>query len=106
MTPLEASLKKNHATVYETLYGNYEYSPGIAKYKVGDFVRTSVDKGAFEKESTAKWTTEVFQITKVQLTNPVTYHISDLKGEEILGSFYEPELQPATKPATKPAKRK
>ena len=32
-------------------------------------------------------------IEKVLNTNPVTYKINDLKGEEIKGSFYEQELQ-------------
>ena len=34
-----------------------------------------------------------FTITEVKRTSPVTYKITDLNGEEIKGSFYEPELQ-------------
>ena len=36
---------------------------------------------------------EVFLIKKVKNTAPWTYVISDLKGEEIVGTFYEKELQ-------------
>ena len=36
---------------------------------------------------------EVFVITKVENTVPWTYVIIDLKGEEIVGTFYEKELQ-------------
>ena len=36
---------------------------------------------------------KIFVIEKVLNTNPVTYKINDLKGEEIKGSFYEQELQ-------------
>ena len=36
---------------------------------------------------------KVFVITKVQNTVPWTYVISDLKSEEIVGIFYEKELQ-------------
>ena len=32
-------------------------------------------------------------ITEVKRTSPVTYKIADLNGEEIMGTFYEPELQ-------------
>ena len=32
-------------------------------------------------------------ITKVKITNPWTYVISDLKSEEIDGTFFEKELQ-------------
>ena len=36
---------------------------------------------------------EVFKISKIQLTIPVTNKITDYNGEEIQGSFYEQELQ-------------
>ena len=36
---------------------------------------------------------EVIKISKIQLTIPVTYKITDYNGEEIQGSFYEQELQ-------------
>ena len=35
----------------------------------------------------------MFKISKIQLTIPVTYKITDYNGEEIQGSFYEQELQ-------------
>ena len=35
----------------------------------------------------------VFTISKIQLTIPVTYKITDYNREEIQGSFYEQELQ-------------
>ena len=35
---------------------------------------------------------KVFKISKIQLTIPVTYKITDYNGEEIQGSFYEQEL--------------
>ena len=34
-------------------------------------------------------------VDKVMLTKPVTYHIVDLLGEKVEGSFYEKELQKA-----------
>ena len=36
---------------------------------------------------------EVFAISKIKDTVPLTYVVSDLSGEEITGSFYEKELQ-------------
>ena len=36
---------------------------------------------------------EVFVIKKVKNTVPWTYIINDLNGEEIIGTFYEKELQ-------------
>ena len=34
-----------------------------------------------------------FTISKIKLTIPVTYKITDYNGKEIQGSFYEQELQ-------------
>ena len=39
------------------------------------------------------WSEEVFIIKKVKNTVPWTYVIDDLNGEEIIGTFYEKELQ-------------
>ena len=39
------------------------------------------------------WSEEVFVIKKVKNTAPCTKVISDLNGEEIVGTFYEKELQ-------------
>ena len=47
----------------------------------------------FDKGYTQRWTEEVFKISKIQLTIPVTYKITDYNEEEIQGSFYEQELQ-------------
>jgi len=53
-------------------------------------------KKFFEKSFTPNWTEEVFTISKIQRTNPVTYKINDLNDEEIQGTFYEQEFQKTT----------
>ena len=63
------------------------------KFSVGDKVRISKKKKTFEKGYTTRWTEEIFTIVEVKRTSPVTYKIADLNGEEIKGTFYEPELQ-------------
>ena len=64
------------------------------KFKVGNYVRISKHKNIFAKGYTQNWSEEIFVINKVQNTVPWTYLINDLKnGEEIMGSFYEKELQ-------------
>ena len=62
------------------------------KFKNGDIVRISKYKNIFEKGYVPNWSEEVFVIKKVKNTFPWTYVISDLKGEEIVGTFYEKEL--------------
>ena len=63
------------------------------KVKVGDLVSISKYKNIFAKEFTQNWSEEVFVVSKCKDTVPLTYVISDLNGEKIVGSFYEKELQ-------------
>ena len=63
------------------------------KFHVGDKVRKVRKKGTFEKGFTPNETEEVFTITTVKATKPLTYTIEDTRGEPVQGSFYEQELQ-------------
>ena len=63
------------------------------KFKVGDYVRISKYKNIFAKGYMPNWSEEVFVIKKVKNTVPWTYVINDLNGEEIIGTFYQKELQ-------------
>ena len=63
------------------------------KFKVGDHVRISKYKNSFAKGYMPNWSEEVFVIKKVKNTIPWTYVINNLNGEEIIGTFYEKELQ-------------
>ena len=93
MTPVEASKKENEVRVYRNLYPGLTRLPMRAKFKTGYKVRIQKKKGLFEKGFTPNWTEEVFTVSKIQRTNPVTYKITDLNDEEIQGTFYEQELQ-------------
>ena len=64
-----------------------------AVFKVGDTVRITRKKGIFEKGYEMGWSLEVFKVSEVKKTYPVTYGLSDYKGEKIQGSFYKSELQ-------------
>ena len=63
------------------------------KFKIGDIVRILKHKNIFAKGYVPNCSEDVFVITKVKNTVLWTYVISDLKGEEIVGTFYEKELQ-------------
>ena len=39
------------------------------------------------------WSEQIFVIKKIKNTVPWTYVINDLNGEEIIGTFYDNELQ-------------
>ena len=63
------------------------------KFKEDDHVRISKFKNIFAKGYTPNWSEEIFVVKKIKNTVLWTYNISDLNDEEILGSFYEKELQ-------------
>ena len=63
------------------------------KFKVRDCVKISKYKNIFVKGYAPNWSKEVFVIKKVKNTVPQTYVISDLNVKEIIGTFYEKELQ-------------
>ena len=68
---------------------NKEINNKDPKSKVGDHVKIS----KYKKGYIPNWSEEVFVIEKVKNTVPWTYVINDLNGEEIIGTFYEKELQ-------------
>ena len=94
LTPVEASKEKNELTVWRNLYPDrYKTSRLNPKFSKGDEVRITKKKKVFEKGYTTRWTEEIFTIKEIRETNPITYKLKDLQGEEIKGTFYEPELQ-------------
>ena len=63
------------------------------KFKIVDNVIISKYKNIFAKCYTPNWSEDVFVIKIFKNTVPRTYIISDLKGKEIIGTFYENKLQ-------------
>ena len=86
MKPIDV---KDNTNINTSKKINYE----DPKVKVGDRVRISKYKNIFAKGYMPNWSDEVFVIKKVKNTVPWTYVINDLSGEEIIGTFYEKELQ-------------
>ena len=88
MSPVEASKKENEGIVYYNLYSNFKAIKTKPKFKVGDSVRISkYIRKTFSKGYTPNWTEEIFIISEVLISNPYTYKIRDLQGEEIVGTF-------------------
>ena len=70
-----------------------EHNEKDSRFKVGDRVRISKFKNIFAKGYTPNWSTEIFIVDKINDIVPYTYNLKDLNGEEIIGSFYDRELQ-------------
>lgn len=93
MTPKEASKKKNEPELLELEQDNKPIKKQKPKFKIGDKVRISKLKKHFEKGYTPNWTVEIFTVSNVLNTNPITYKVKDYEENEIKGSFYSEELQ-------------
>ena len=83
-----ADVKDNTYIYFENEVNNKD-----PKFKVGHHVRISNYKNIFAKGYIPNWSEESFVISKIKNTIPWTYVINDLNGKEIIGTFYEKELQ-------------
>ena len=70
-----------------------EHNEKDSRFKVGDRVTISKFKNIFAKGYTPNWSKEIFIVDKINDTVPHTYNLKDLNDEEIIGSFYDRELQ-------------
>lgn len=91
MKPAEVT-KKHEKQLLETVFSHIKIAHK-PKFKIGDHVRISKVRGVFDKKYQSNWSTEIFVIDKVQLTNPTTYLLQDVSKHNIKGGFYEQQLQ-------------
>ena len=70
-----------------------EHNEKDSKFKVGDRVRISRYKNIFAKGYAPNWSSEIFIVDKINDTVPYTHNLKDLSDEEIIGGFYDKELQ-------------
>ena len=89
------SIKMSPVDVKDNTYINFkkEVNDKDPKLKDGDPVGILKYKNIFAKGYMLNWSEEIFIIKKIKNTVPWTYIINDLNGEEIIGTFYENELQ-------------
>ena len=69
-----------------------EHNEKDSSFKVGERVKSKF-KNIFAKGYTPNWRTEIIIVDKINDTVPYTYNLKDLNDEEIIGSFYDRELQ-------------
>jgi hypothetical protein len=84
--------KRNEGAIYERLYSLENFKLPVPTFKIGDRVRITSKKDIFANKYSRKWTTEIFTISNIHYTAPVTYSITALNGEPISGKFYKNEL--------------
>ncbi|KAF0752137.1 putative transposon-derived protein F54H12.3 [Aphis craccivora] len=82
MTPVQADLYPSSVTIKQ----------------LGENVRISTQKGVFTKGNLPYWSTEIFEIIKINKTLPVTYQLQDYTGKPIAGCFYSVEIHKTDHP--------
>ena len=89
------SIKMKLVNVKDNTYINFkkEVNDKDTKFKIADHVRNSKYKNIFAKGYMPNCSEEIFIIKKIKNTVSWTYVLNDLNGEEIIGTFYENELQ-------------
>ena len=91
MSPVEASKDENEGRVKAAFYHATEKEKAPL-FAVGDQVRISRIKDKFEKGYENNYSYEVFTISQVLKTEPVTYNLIDCLKNSIKGSFQSEEL--------------
>jgi hypothetical protein len=85
------SSKKKHNSTSKSLITPY-------KFKIDDIVRISHVKHPFQRVYNDRWTTEIFSISKRYKRAGVSmYKIKEYDNTQVIGSFYEQELQKVNK---------
>ena len=86
-----STIKMNPVDVKSSTYieSSKDINDEDSKFKIFYISRTT----KYENIYVPNWSEEVFVIKNVKNTLPWTYVISDFKGEEIVGTFYEKGLQ-------------
>lgn len=95
MKPSEVN-KDNEDQVARRLEAKSETKPRL-RFTPADDVRITKGLNVFRKGYEPSWTEEVFVVREAYATDPPTYQLRDQAGEDIMGRFYENELQKVRK---------
>lgn len=83
----------NQEDVWQTLYADPVKKTSKQRLKPGDRVRISKARRHFRKAYQEGWTEELFTVSRILKTSPITYRLKDDHGEELTGTFYAQEIQ-------------
>ena len=99
-TPASVS-RHNQTEVWNTQYNTLKKAPKHTisipsrnyRFKLGDTVRLSHLRRAFQREYEERWTTEYFIVTDRGIKETIPYYkVKDIQGDIIDGTFYGNEL--------------
>ncbi|KAF6027692.1 hypothetical protein EB796_014004 [Bugula neritina] len=84
----------NQEEIWHGLYTDSQSGQTVKlQYNVGDLIRISKYSTVFKKGYLPSWSEEVFTVAKIHTTNTSVYSLADDSGDQLEGTWYEPELQ-------------
>jgi hypothetical protein len=102
MEPVNVTKQNENRLWWQMYWPKKDYFPTKKKkrkrtlfsFEVGDRVRISTTRQAFQREYDTTWTAEIFKVTRrfIRQGQPI-YKISDWDDDPVLGTFYQKELQ-------------
>lgn len=89
VTPLQADENPSGVVLKKRMIPRDKHN---IRFRIGDTVRVSTQKGVFTKGYLPNWSAEIFTVIKVNKTLPPTYNLNDYTGKPIAGGFYAEEI--------------
>lgn len=105
MAPQQASLQENEALVYKKLFPPEKVKVQELKFQVDDQVCITIKQDDFRKGYRPNFTKELFTISEVLVTTPISYRIKAIDDEVIEGTFYKQEMVKVHKTGTRTRRR-
>ena len=88
----------HQSIIRQRLYGTTGKEHRVYKYDLGTWVRISKQRQTFTKGYLPNWSEEIFIVRDRRMQRQPVYYLRDLNGEQLSGTFYEPELQRVVEP--------
>ena len=83
----------NQEELWQAAYNENDNGERAFKFSIGDKVRISKYSTTFRKGYLPSWSEEIFTVCQRHFTSPPVYSLRDESGDELQGTWYEPELQ-------------
>lgn len=85
--------KENEDEIRHKLFPLDKFNLNKPTFQIGQAVRIPCWKKVFGNKYHRNWTREIFYVSKICHTDPITYILKDGEDEIIIGHFYAQELQ-------------
>ena len=91
--PVDVTAENEERVFFDSYAPKQPKAATRPRFSVGDNVRIASERHIFLREHFQRWSEEIFKISKRWRQHNINmYKVSDCGDEEVIGTFYEPEL--------------